>query len=113
MASGLQKMKLGRKYPQINPQDMEDIIGRFASVLDSPFSPSLSLVTLLSCRTGLDGCKHDDEGDGIGRKTKRYHHQEVSTMWAAQVSQRASHVDGRDYLCRVSWNKAGRRELET
>lgn len=30
MASGLQKMKLGRKYPQIPANDMDDIINKFA-----------------------------------------------------------------------------------
>ncbi|KAL7415132.1 calponin homology domain-containing protein [Mrakia frigida] len=32
MASGLQKMKLGRKYPQVPAGDMEDIINKFAKI---------------------------------------------------------------------------------
>jgi hypothetical protein len=32
MASGLQKMKLGRKYPQVPPPEMDEIINLFACV---------------------------------------------------------------------------------
>ncbi|CDZ98455.1 fimbrin-like potential actin filament bundling protein [Phaffia rhodozyma] len=32
MATGLQKMKLGRKYPQVSPADMDNIINQFAKI---------------------------------------------------------------------------------
>lgn len=40
MASGLQKMKLGRKYPQVPPQEMDEIINLFAYVPPSTLLPS-------------------------------------------------------------------------
>lgn len=39
MASGLQKMKLGRKYPQVPPPEMDEIISLFACVPLASFEP--------------------------------------------------------------------------
>lgn len=70
MASGLQKMKLGRKYPQVSQQDMDAIIGGFALVLGASFPLYLIVSSLFFARDtsrtyALEGHKEGTPSKGV------------------------------------------------